>query len=471
MQKTLIQVQSLSKNFNGKDIINDINFEIYANSIVALLGINGAGKTTLINMLLGLERPTVGLIHMNGLEPSNPYARKNLGVVLQVSEFIEVLTPAEMLAFVAQHYPAPKSCEEVIESFALQDFLNKRIRVLSQGQKRRLALALAFIGNPRIIFLDEPSVGLDMQSRLKLWRYLKNYPRENGVIVLTTHYIEEAQCLADRILVLHEGKIHADSTVADIQRQFSNDNLEDIFFQLVGGGSMLKLIFVYTAFYVTELMRNVSALFFTLLFPAMLFLLFGGHHDDAFARLCHYAVYCNFAVQTVMLQGLGISLTAAEHSAWNLQSRTLPVSMVPSVVGRILSSLIFSLISIAFVMSVNVWQHDVALTLYQQCVILTIALVGGVPMGLLAILMSKHLSAAGARAAFIMLNTLLLFCAFSLPTPGDLGFLLQLVPSTQWMMLSVAALTKEFIWPHVFWLLTYTLLFGMLIGMTQEHSD
>lgn len=225
----ILKIQSLIKNYHKKIILNDINFDIFPGSIVSLLGANGAGKTTLINTILGLEKPSSGKIYLNGLCPSKSASRLNIGWVPQVSHFIDELTGRETIQFVGKHFAASKNINKLIHIFSLQDFVDKKIVFLSEGQKKRLALSLAFVGNPKIVFLDEPTAGLDIQSRLDLWQYLKCYRQFDTTIFLTTHYLEEAEALSDRVLILQNGTIQLDKSIHEInaiQRQ------SKIFFKL-----------------------------------------------------------------------------------------------------------------------------------------------------------------------------------------------------------------------------------------------
>lgn len=213
-------------------MINNISLEIFSGSIVSLLGVNGAGKSTLIKLMLGLEQATRGKIYLYGLNPCMPSARKNIGVVPQVNCYIDELTGKETLQFIAKHYKQTHSIDELIDLFNL-DFIHKKTAVLSEGQKKQLSLATGFIGCPQLIFLDEPTVGLDIQARIKLWGIIRSYRDKGATVILSTHYLEEAEALADRVLVLQDGVIRADGTVNKIKILYSaNDNLETAFINL-----------------------------------------------------------------------------------------------------------------------------------------------------------------------------------------------------------------------------------------------
>jgi len=205
--KPVIQLNAIEKKSKDKLIIDKLSLSIYPGQIVALLGGNGAGKTTLMRLMVGLEKPCKGTVLLNNLSPSHPKARGNIGVVPQVSQFIEELTIKEKIQWISKHYSNKYSLRFIIDNFLLSNLINKKIVYLSEGEKRRLSLALAFIGKPKIIFLDEPTVGLDNESREFFWKFLKNYHKSDISIVLTTHYFEEAKALANTMFFIDNGKI------------------------------------------------------------------------------------------------------------------------------------------------------------------------------------------------------------------------------------------------------------------------
>lgn len=234
-----IHLDSVSRTYNGREIIKNINLKIYKGSIVSLLGTNGAGKSTLIKMILGLEVPSNGKIFLNGFAPSYPKSRTQVGAVLQVSQFVDELTTRETLKMVAKHYPQNMPLSKLIITFSLEEFIDRRIKNLSIGQKRRIALALAFVGNPKVIFLDEPTVGLDVESRIQLWKFIQDYRKPDTTIFLTTHYLEEAESLSDRILLLKDGSITSDGSLKEITKQMNlpvnKSSLQDVFVKLMEG--------------------------------------------------------------------------------------------------------------------------------------------------------------------------------------------------------------------------------------------
>ncbi len=228
-QGSILEFNNVKKSYGKKNVICGLNFNISKNEIIALLGVNGAGKTTTIKLMLGQEIPTSGSVKLFGKNPQNPKSRISVGVTPQNIEFPDGIKANEILEFVHAHYPNPIPISEMVEKFGLTPFLNSKASKLSGGQKRRLSLALAFIGNPNIVFLDEPTTGLDVESRKKLLEVIKDYSKKGKTIFLTTHYLEEIEQIATRIIFLQNGQIKADGSVNEIKR-IANSSLTKIVF-------------------------------------------------------------------------------------------------------------------------------------------------------------------------------------------------------------------------------------------------
>lgn len=184
---------------------------------IGLLGPNGAGKTTLLNSLLGLRKPTSGRIELFGGSPTNPASRRFIGVTPQESGVPPTLRVAEAVDFVAAHFKETEDRDELLERFDLTKEARRQAGGLSGGQKRRLALALAFVGRPRLVILDEPTTGLDVESRRMLWDRIREFHEGGGTVLLTTHYLEEIEALAKRVVVIAQGRIRADDSVGAIR--------------------------------------------------------------------------------------------------------------------------------------------------------------------------------------------------------------------------------------------------------------
>ncbi|MFT5226815.1 MAG: ABC-2 type transport system ATP-binding protein [Polaribacter sp.] len=204
----ILQVSNLVKRFGDLTAVNNVSFDIHAGSCVGLLGPNGAGKTTTIELMEGIKTPTEGSIRYNG-EPLGQQFRNEAGIMFQNTALQEFVTVREMLVQFSRFYPKTANIDELVEQYALGEFLHQDTRKLSGGQKQRLLLAIALINQPKILFLDEPTTGLDPQSRRNLWEQVRRVKANGATILLTTHYMEEAYELCDEIAIMDHGKIIA----------------------------------------------------------------------------------------------------------------------------------------------------------------------------------------------------------------------------------------------------------------------
>jgi ABC-2 type transport system ATP-binding protein len=193
--------------------LDHINFDVAAGELVGLLGPNGAGKSTLVNLLTGIRRPTSGRVELCGGDPRRPASRRTLGVTPQETGLPASLRVGEVVDFVRAHFDNPLGRGELLDRFGLAELVRRQTGGLSGGQKRRLAVALAFAGRPQIVFLDEPTTGLDVEARRALWDGVRAFHAEGGTVVLTSHYLEEIEALARRIVVIGGGRVIADDTV------------------------------------------------------------------------------------------------------------------------------------------------------------------------------------------------------------------------------------------------------------------
>ncbi|WP_057880364.1 ABC transporter ATP-binding protein [Companilactobacillus kimchiensis] len=222
----LLTVKDLTKKFNHKIVVNNINLSINQGDLVAFLGPNGAGKSTTINMLTGIIPPTTGIIKLDGLQPSSTQYHQKIGVVFQNSVLDNELTVKENLLSRQKMYRnSVDKLDDWIDKFALQSILNQKYGVLSGGQKRRVDIVRALIHDPELLFLDEPTTGLDIQTRKLIWKVLSDLRKETKLtIVLTTHYLEEAE-LADFVYVIDHGQVIAADTVNNLKQNFAQDVL------------------------------------------------------------------------------------------------------------------------------------------------------------------------------------------------------------------------------------------------------
>ena len=216
-----LRVAELSKSYGKLRALNGVSLTLDDGGVTAILGPNGAGKTTLIKCALGLVKKDSGDISVFGHKPGQMKARRLIGVMLQDTELPDLLTGRELLILFASYYAESLAIEDVISQTDIADFIDKKYKKMSGGQKRRIQFALAIIGNPDLLFLDEPTTGLDTDARKALWETVRGFVADGKTIVLTTHYLEEADALADRIIVIGHGKVIADAPADDIRNRMS----------------------------------------------------------------------------------------------------------------------------------------------------------------------------------------------------------------------------------------------------------
>jgi ABC-2 type transport system ATP-binding protein len=238
----MIRVQNLVKTFGAFTAVNDVSFDVAAGEIFAFLGPNGAGKTTTIKMLTTLLKPTGGAIELDGLDPQvkQNEARKRFGIVFQDPSLDGELTAWENMELHGVLYHVPhkvrrQRTEELLRLFELWERRKDQVKKFSGGMKRRLEIARGFLHTPKILFLDEPTLGLDPQSRNQLWNHVKKVNEaENVTVFLTTHYMDEADRVAHRIGVIDHGKLVAQGTPKEIKEQTKTETLEEAFLALTG---------------------------------------------------------------------------------------------------------------------------------------------------------------------------------------------------------------------------------------------
>ncbi len=238
----IIKVSALTKKFKDFTAVDNISFNVGEGEVFAFLGPNGAGKTTTIKMLTTLLRPTSGHILINGFDPQKDQdqVRRSFGIVFQDQSIDEELTAWENMVFHAGLYglkkkPGREKIERLLKFVELWDRKDTLVKNFSGGMKRRLEIARGLIHEPKILFLDEPTLGLDPQTRAKLWEHIMELNKSRRMTVfLTTHYIEEAEKMADHVAIIDRGKILVNAAVAEIKKQVNADNLEEAFLKLTG---------------------------------------------------------------------------------------------------------------------------------------------------------------------------------------------------------------------------------------------
>jgi ABC-2 type transport system ATP-binding protein len=224
----------VSKRFGEAVALDRVDFAVEAGEVVALVGPNGAGKTTALAILLGLRRPDDGTAEVFGVDPRQVRARLAVGVTPQESGFPPTLRVREIIELVRAHFPLAVPTDELLGRFRLDTIARRQAGGLSGGERRRLSVALAFAGNPAAIFLDEPTAGLDVESRRTVWAEIDRYSADGGTVLLTTHYLEEADRLAGRIVLLAQGRVVAEGSPTQLADQARASGLEEAFLALTG---------------------------------------------------------------------------------------------------------------------------------------------------------------------------------------------------------------------------------------------
>lgn len=241
---TAIKTEKLTKVYGEKTVVDGIDFEVNEGELVSLLGVNGAGKTTTIKMLSCLTPITAGEAYMKGYSVKDePFkVKKIINVSPQETAVSPKLTVRENLELISEIYgfkreEAKSSCDKIIKELSLSEVENKKARVLSGGYQRKLSIAMALITEPEILFLDEPTLGLDVIARRELWNFI-NSLKGKMTIILTTHYLEEAENLSDKVAVMSGGKIVASGTPDEIKNFAGTDSFEDAFIKLSTQGAV-----------------------------------------------------------------------------------------------------------------------------------------------------------------------------------------------------------------------------------------
>ena len=247
MRNQAIQVKGLQKSYRQLHVLNGVDFEVEKGSIFALLGSNGAGKTTIVKILTTLLKQDSGTATVNDFDiaakPDD--VRQSISLTGQFAAVDEILTGRENLIMIARlrHVNDPRQvAEDLLKRFGLTEAADRRVSTYSGGMRRRLDIAMSLIGNPQVIFLDEPTNGLDPEARLEVWKTVKELAANGTTVFLTTQYLEEAEQLAGRIAILHEGKIIANGTLAELKKRFpparveyieKQPSLEEIFLAII----------------------------------------------------------------------------------------------------------------------------------------------------------------------------------------------------------------------------------------------
>ena len=226
--RTVAKLHSVTKSYGQTTALDKFSMELRAGEVVALLGPNGAGKTTAVRLLLGLISPDSGSVRVFGRDPRDADARTRIGAMLQITRVPEMLRVREHIDLFRSYYPNPLPAAEVMRIAKLDGFANQMFGQLSGGQKQRTLFGLAVCGNPDLVFLDEPTVGMDIESRRALWDEIRALSAAGKTVLLTTHYLEEADMLAHRIVVINKGRVVCEGTPSEIKHRVSGRRIRCI---------------------------------------------------------------------------------------------------------------------------------------------------------------------------------------------------------------------------------------------------
>jgi ABC-2 type transport system ATP-binding protein len=249
-----IRVQSIEKSYKELHVLRGVDFEVAPGSIFALLGSNGAGKTTIVRILSTLLKSDGGIATVNGFDVTTEplRVRESISLTGQFAAVDEILSGRENLVLVAKlrHLKAPgRVADDLLARFNLTDAGSRKVSTYSGGMRRRLDIAMSLIGQPKVIFLDEPTTGLDPEARIEVWQVIQELAKQGTTVLLTTQYLDEAEQLADRIAILHQGRIIANGTLAELKQLLppakveyveKQPTLEDIFLALVGNDGKVQ---------------------------------------------------------------------------------------------------------------------------------------------------------------------------------------------------------------------------------------
>ena len=241
MDEPSVSVRNLTKSFSGRRVVDDLSFDVQKGEVFALLGHNGAGKSTTIDLILGLKAPEAGSARILGMDAAKNRKQvfERVGVQLQNTQYQPNITVEEACIEYASLYAAPADYPQLLEQFGLGTLRRNFVSKLSGGERQKLSVVLALIGDPEIVFLDELTTGLDVVARREVWRTLKQLKEQGLTIFLTTHYMEEAGALCDRVCIIRSGKKVAEGTINEVIAASGQKNLEDAYLFFMGEEELL----------------------------------------------------------------------------------------------------------------------------------------------------------------------------------------------------------------------------------------
>ena len=241
MNEPAVRVRKLTKSFSGRRVVDDLSFDVQKGEVFALMGHNGAGKSTTIDLILGLKAPDGGSATILGMDAAKHRKQvfERVGVQLQNTRYHPNITVEEACIEYASLYATPADYPQLLEKFGLATLRKNFVSKLSGGERQKLSVVLALIGNPEIVFLDELTTGLDVVARREVWRTLKQLKERGLTIFLTTHYMEEAEALCDRVCIIRSGKKVAEGTVSEVIAASEQKNLEEAYLFYMGEEELL----------------------------------------------------------------------------------------------------------------------------------------------------------------------------------------------------------------------------------------
>ena len=241
MNEPSIRVRNLTKSFGGRRVVDGLSFDVEKGQVFALLGHNGAGKSTTIDLILGLKAPEGGTAKILGMDAARNRKQvfERVGVQLQHTQYQSAITVEEACIEYASLYAAPADFRQLLESFGLNELRKSFVSKLSGGERQKLSVVLALIGKPEIVFLDELTTGLDVVARREVWRTLKHLKEQGLTIFLTTHYMEEAEALCDRVCIIKSGKKVAEGSIDEVVAAAGQNNLEEAYLFYMGEEELL----------------------------------------------------------------------------------------------------------------------------------------------------------------------------------------------------------------------------------------
>ena len=241
MSESVVRVKNLTKSFSGRRVVDRLSFEVQQGEVFALLGHNGAGKSTTIDLILGLKKPEEGYAHILGMNAAQNRRKvfERVGVQLQNTQYQQTMTVEEACIEYASLYASPADYSQLLHPFGLSELRKRAVSRLSGGERQKLSVVLALIGDPEIVFLDELTTGLDVVARREVWRTLRHLKAQGLTILLTTHYMEEAEALCDRVCILRAGKKVAEGAIEEVVAASGQRNLEEAYLFYMGEEELL----------------------------------------------------------------------------------------------------------------------------------------------------------------------------------------------------------------------------------------